>query len=86
MPLEATLINSSRIVIPEFFMLAEVLLGEKFMLMGKNLLVPGAEVAHDLVVHAFDMAMQVRPPKACNVAARVGAIVAQEENGISVYV
>lgn len=39
MTLEPTLINSAWIVIPKFLMLSELLLGEQFMLMGKNLFI-----------------------------------------------
>jgi len=86
MTFETALVNGSRIVIAEFLMLAKLLLSEEFMLMGEHLLVPGAEVAHNLVVHAFDMPMQVWPAPAGNIAVFIRTIVAQQDKGVNEYV
>lgn len=76
MTFETALVNGSRIIVAEFLMLAKLLLSEKFMLMGEHFLIPSAEVAHDLVVHTFDMPMQVWPAPASNVAVLIRTIIA----------
>jgi len=76
MTFETALVNGSRIIVAEFLMLAKLLLSEEFMLVGEHLLIPGAEVAHNFVVHTFDMPMQVWPTPAGNIAVSIRTIVA----------
>ena len=44
--------------------------------MGENFLVPSTQIAHDFMVHTLNMAVQVGPAIARDVAAEVWAIVA----------
>jgi hypothetical protein len=63
--------------------LLQLLFGVHVMLVGKDLLVPSAEVAHLLVVDGADMAMQVWPAQAGKVAGRVRAVIPEKENSVS---
>ncbi len=76
MTFETALVNGSWIIVAELLMLAKLLLSEEFMLVGEYLLVPSAEVAHYLVVYTFDMAVQVWPAPAGNVAVLIRTIIA----------
>ena len=55
------------------------------MLVGEDLLVPRTEIAHDLMMHRFDMAMQVRPAKTGHITARVRTVIPQEKNRVFKY-
>jgi hypothetical protein len=59
--LEAGLVNSSRSVIAVAHVLLQLLVGKQLVLMSKDLLIPGAQVAHLLVMGAAYMSMQIRP-------------------------
>lgn len=74
-PLESALIDSSRVVVAELFMFSQLGYCEQLMLVGKDLLVPGTQVAHSLVMSTFDMTVEIRPAVACNIAATVRTIV-----------
>ena len=73
--LESTLIDSPWIIVPELLMFSELANREELVLMGEDLLVPCTEVAHDLVVHALDMSMQVWPAKTGDIAILIRAVV-----------
>ena len=51
MPLETALVDSARMIISEFLMLAQLLRGEELMLMGEDFLISRAQIAQDLVVY-----------------------------------
>jgi hypothetical protein len=53
------------------------------VLVGEDLFVAGAEVAHALVVGRLDVAMEIGPAKAGKVAGLVGAVVSQQEDGVA---
>ena len=74
---EAALIHGSRIVISKLLMLAELLLGEKLMLMSEHFLVPGAKITHDLLMNLFNMTVKIRPSPACNIARCLWTVIAQ---------
>lgn len=82
MTFEPTLVHSSRIIVAEFLMLLQLRDCEQLMLVGEDLLVPGTQITHDFVMSAFDMAMEVRPAPARNVAAGIGAVVAQQQDRV----
>lgn len=84
MTLESALIDRPRIIVTELFVLAKFTDSEELMLMGENLLVSRTKVAHDLVVHALDMSMQIWPAKTGNVTILIWAIVPKQENSILV--
>lgn len=73
--LESTLVYCSRVIIAELFMLAKLLLSKQLMLMRKDLLVPRAEVAHDLLMRASDMPMEIWPAPAGSITCLVGTVV-----------
>jgi hypothetical protein len=68
MPFESSLVDSSRIVVAEFFVLLKVLLRKQLMLVGENLFMTRAEVAHPFLVRAPDMPVQVGPTQASDIA------------------
>ena len=67
MSFEATLVNSTRIIITEFFMLSKLLYGKQIMLVCKDLFVPRAEITEYFVMHVFNVSMQVRPSPASDI-------------------
>lgn len=75
MTLESTLVDGSWVVVPEFLMLPEFGKSKKFMFVSENLLVPRAEIAHDFSVRRLDMAVQVWPTQASNIAVTIRTIV-----------
>lgn len=81
--LETGLVHGTRLVVTFAHVLAEFLIREHLMLVCENLFVPGAEVAHLLVMHGADVAMQVWPTEAGEVAVAIGAVISQEEDGIA---
>lgn len=50
------------------------------MFVGEDFLVPCAKIAHDFLMHALDMSMEVWPAQAGNVAAWIRTVVSQEED------
>jgi len=62
--------------------LSQLLVRIYLMLVSKDLFVPGAEVAHLLVVNRANMTVQVGPTKASEVAARVGAIIPEKKHRV----
>lgn len=52
------------------------------MLVCKHFLVPRAQITYLLMMYSPNMAMQVRPAEACNVAIPIRAIVPQEKDSI----
>lgn len=57
MTLETALVDRTRVVISKFLVPPQLLVGEEFMLVGEDFLVPCAEITHDFVVHTPYMAM-----------------------------
>jgi hypothetical protein len=66
-------------------MFAQLLGGEELMLVCEDLLVPGTQVAHDLLVLRPNVTVKVRPAQASFVAARIRAVVAQKYNSVLKY-
>lgn len=58
---KTTLVNGPWVVISKLLMPPEFSEREKFVLVGKDLLVAGAEVTHHFAMALLHMAMQVRP-------------------------
>lgn len=85
MTFEAALIDGSRIVIAKLFMSLQFGDGKQLMLVGEDLLTPGTQITHDFVMGAFDVAVEVRPTVAGDIAAWIRAIVTQEQNCIVMY-
>jgi hypothetical protein len=83
MPSETRLINCAGFVVAVSHMFGQLLIRKQVMFVRKDLLVPGAQVAHLLVVDGADMAMQVLPAKACKVALGIGAVISQEKDSIA---
>ena len=54
------------------------------MLVCKDLLIPRAEIAHDLLMLCLDMSMQIRPAEACHLARRLWTVVPQQQDRILV--
>jgi hypothetical protein len=52
------------------------------MFVSENLLVASTQITHQFSVALFDVAMQVRPSQACNVAVSVWAVVPQEKYSV----
>ena len=53
--------------------------------MGEHLLVPRAQIAHHLLMHAAHMSMEIRPTHTCNVAVLIRTIVPQQHNCVLQY-
>ena len=62
--LEPALIDSTRIVVAELFMLSKFLLREEIVLVREYLFVASTQIAHYLVVHAPYMSMKIWPAHA----------------------
>ncbi len=75
MALETTLVNCPWIIIAKSLVLSELAEREKLMFMGKNFLVSRTQIAHDLMMHTFDVSMKIGPSQASNIATGIGAIV-----------
>jgi len=75
MPLKACGVCLSRLCVTELLMPAQLLFVEQGVLMCENLFVPGAEVAHLLVMQGSDVSVQVRPAETCDLTVRIGTIV-----------
>jgi hypothetical protein len=84
--LETGLVNGSRLVVAFAHVVLQFLVGEQLVLVRKDLLVTSAEVTHLLVVDAPHMAVEIWPAQSSKVAGIVGAVVAEEENGVANYV
>lgn len=61
MAFEACLICRARLVISPPHMLLQLFVGKKLVFVSEDTLVPGAQIAHALLVCRFDMAMKIRP-------------------------
>lgn len=75
--LEAGLVSRTRLVVAVHHMLLQLLFGKELMFVGKNALVPGTQVTHAFAVGRLDMAVEVWPSEAGEVAGWLGAVVAQ---------
>ena len=76
MALETTLIDSTRVVIAELLMFPKLLCRKEFVLMCKDLLVPGTKITHRFVMYTLYMTVEVWPTPTSYIAVLVGAIVA----------
>lgn len=59
--LEARLISGAGLVVAMAHVLLQLLIAEELMLVGEDLFVTGAEIAHALVVRRFDVSMEISP-------------------------
>lgn len=81
--LEARLVGGAGPVVAVAHVLLQLLVAKELVLVGEDLFVAGAEVAHALVMGRLDVAMQIGPAKAGKVAGLVGAVVAQQEHAVA---
>lgn len=79
---KAALIDGSRVVIPKLLVLPKPAEREEFVLVGEDLLIASAEIAHQFAMFLFHMAMQVRPPQARHIAISIWTVVSQKKYGI----
>jgi hypothetical protein len=82
MTLESALVNSSWVVVTKFFMPPKLPIRKQIMLMSKDFLVASTQITKHFAVLLFDVAVQVRPSQACNIAVLIWTIVSEEENGV----
>lgn len=82
MALEPALIDRAGVIVTELLVFPQLILREELMLVREDLLVPRAQVAHYPLMRAPNMAMQVRPAHARDIARRVRAVVPEQEEGI----
>jgi hypothetical protein len=61
MPLESRLINRSRVIVSLLHMTIEVFIRKQLMFMRKDFFVPGAKIAHLLLMYAANVPVQVWP-------------------------
>lgn len=61
----------------------KLLVAEQLVLVGEDLLVPGAQVAHLFLVLGAHVAVQVGPAQGGRVARQVRAVVAEEQHGVA---
>lgn len=78
MALKTSLINGTRFIITAFHVLLVLFVGEELMLVGKDLLVPRAQIAHLLMVDAANVTVKVGPAETGEVAGIIWTIVAEE--------
>lgn len=83
MAFEARLVDGAWPIVALAHVCLVFLVGEQLVLVSEDFLVPGAKVAHSLVVGGPHMAMQVRPAKPREIARRVWTVVAEEKNCIA---
>jgi hypothetical protein len=83
--LEPSLIHSAWVIVAKSLMFLQFLLREKLVLMREGLLVSCAQVAHNLVVYASNVAMQVWPAQACHCTLSIRTIVPQKEYRVFKY-
>lgn len=77
MPGEAGLVYRTGVIVAKLFVFAQSVLGKELVFMGEDLFVASAQVTHGLVMCSFDVAVQVWPAEASDIAVSIGAIVAQ---------
>jgi hypothetical protein len=81
--LESRLVCGSRLIVSVSHVLLQLLVGEQFVLMREDPLVTSAQITHALFVRRLDMAVQVGPSQAGEIAVGVWAVVAEEEDGVA---
>lgn len=81
--LEAGLVDRAGLVVAVPHMSLQLLVGEQLVLVGEDLLVARAEVAHLAVVDGAHVAVEVGPAEAGEVARVVGAVVSQQEDRVA---
>jgi len=79
---ESALVNSSWVVVSKFLMPTKLSIREQIMLMGKDLLVASTQITKHFAVLLFDVAMQVGPSQACDIAVLIWTIIPEEKNGV----
>lgn len=80
MTLKTTLVDSSWVVVTLPLVFPKLLLGEQLVLVRENLLIPGTQVAHDLLMCSPYVSMQIWPSQTCNIAARVWTVVPKQNH------
>jgi hypothetical protein len=73
--LEAGLVNSTGAIIAVAHMNFKLLVGEKFVLVGKHFLVASTQIAHLLVMRTSNMAVEIWPTKAGEIALCIRTII-----------
>lgn len=81
--LEARLIGRAGLVVAASHVLLELAVGEELVLVRKDLFVARAQVAHALAVRCLDVAVEVGPAEAGEIARGVGAVVPEEEDRVA---
>lgn len=81
--LETRLVSGAGLVVAVAHVLLQLLIAEELMLVGEDLLVTSAEIAHALVVRRLDVPVEVGPAQAGKVAGLVGTVVSQQEDGVA---
>jgi hypothetical protein len=82
-PPKPCLIDCTRLVVAVPHVFGQLLVGKHVVFVGKDLLVPSAQIAHLLAVDGADMSMQIRPTEAGKVALRVRAIVPEQKDRVA---
>lgn len=80
---EAGLISRAGFVVAAAHVLFQLLIRKQFMLVGEDLFVACAEIAHALSMDALDMAVQVWPTQAGEIARGIRAIVSKKQNCVT---
>lgn len=81
--LEARLVGGTRLVVTVAHVPLKLLIREELMLVGEDLLVAGAQVAHALAMGRLDVTMQIGPAQPGEIARAVGTVVPQQEDGVA---
>lgn len=83
MALEARLVRGAGLVVAAAHVLLQLAVRKELVLVGKDLLVARAQVAHALLVRRLDVPVQVGPAEAGKVAGGVGAVVAEQQDRVA---
>lgn len=81
--LETRLVSGAGLVVAVAHVLLQLLIAKELMLVGEDLLVASAEIAHALVVRRLDVPVEIGPAQAGKVAGLVGTVVSQQEDGVA---
>lgn len=83
MALEAGLVDGAWSVVAVSHVPLELLVCKQLVLVGEDLLVAGAQVAHFPVMNGADMAVEVGPAEAGEDAVVYGTVIAKKDDGIT---
>ena len=83
MATETSLISRAGLVVAMTHVLFKLALSKELMFVGEDFLVSRAQVAHALLMHRFDVAVQIRPSVAGKVAVGIWAVVSEKQNGVA---